>query len=126
MARRQRGYRRRYRPTASQKPAMNWHWLACIRCIGRHSRGSRHYRAIENLGGQRCRTAELFVFNDKKPTTSIGAQGLAPATAGWWAGRTPGQDAFIPHMRYYIRWLANILALRTKRVGVPGRTGGMP
>tara|TARA_R110002020_G_scaffold117466_4_gene268526 strand:- start:469 stop:1923 length:1455 start_codon:yes stop_codon:yes gene_type:complete len=63
--------------------------------------------AIENLGDKDVRTAELFVFNDKTHNQH-GAQGLATRYRRLVGRQTPGQDAFILHMRYYIRWLANI------------------
>tara|TARA_R110002020_G_scaffold168713_1_gene357627 strand:- start:3907 stop:5670 length:1764 start_codon:yes stop_codon:yes gene_type:complete len=52
-------------------------------------------------------TAELFVFNDRSPS-QYSAQSLTIRYQRTVGRQPPSQDAFTLHMRYYIRWLANI------------------
>ena len=77
----------------------------------------RMYRAALNAGAalpstqqlevKDPETAELFIFNDCTPSEHS-ALGLARRYQDWVGWREPGHDAFLHHMRYYIRWLAHV------------------
>lgn len=51
--------------------------------------------------------SSLFVFNDKTPD-SHSAFGLVRHYQRWVGNPPPGHEAFIHHMRAYIRWLAHL------------------
>ncbi|WP_022964825.1 phospholipase effector Tle1 domain-containing protein [Halopseudomonas pelagia] len=62
---------------------------------------------IDRLGDTDLRTAELFIFNDKTPNQQS-AYSLVRHYQRQIGRQEPGHDGFILHMRYYIRWLANV------------------
>lgn len=62
---------------------------------------------MENLDEKDLKTAELFIYNDRTPT-GYGALGLARRYQAWVGQKEPGHDAFLHHMKYYIRWLAHV------------------
>lgn len=62
---------------------------------------------IESLGEKDLRTAELFVFDDRTPNQQS-AYSLVRHYQRQLGRQPPGHEAFILHMRYYIRWLANV------------------
>ncbi len=51
--------------------------------------------------------ASLFTYNDRTPSR-YNALGLARRYQDWVGRHEPGHDAFLHHMRYYIRWLAHV------------------
>lgn len=51
--------------------------------------------------------SSLFVFNDKAPSQRS-AYALVRHYQRWVGSQPPGQEAFILHMRAYIRWLAHL------------------
>src|SRR5690554_7418919 len=65
------------------------------------------FPALEELAEKDLRVAELFTYNDRTPS-SYNALGLARRYQDWVGRGEPGHDAFLHHMRYYIRWLAHV------------------
>lgn len=51
--------------------------------------------------------ASLFTYNDRTPSR-YNALGLARRYQDWVGRGEPGHDAFLHHMKYYIRWLAHV------------------
>lgn len=62
---------------------------------------------MERLPAKGRVLASLFTYNDRTPSR-YNALGLARRYQDWVGRGEPGHDAFLHHMKYYIRWLAHV------------------
>jgi len=63
--------------------------------------------ALDKLPAKGRMLSSLFTFNDQSPS-QLSAFGLVRYYQLWVGNPSPGAEAFIIHMRCYIRWLAHV------------------
>lgn len=89
-----------------QKPSNELALVSLHRMYRAASHAGAAFPALDGLAEKDVNVAELFVYNDHTPA-GHSVSGLALRYQRWVGHRQPGHEAFLHHMRYYIRWLAS-------------------